>query len=88
MPIQITQQDKLDGTPSITITVDNGELKALNTIEAKWNFQDKESFLKFAFSVFLRAEDNKIWVKSEGNPRQIEPIRELLKSDPKNDDQV
>ena len=81
MPIQVgLKQAKTDGKESLTVIFDNGDLKALEMIEEKWNFKNKESFFRYAMAIFLSTEDKQLWVKADGQSKAIMPVDDLLKS--------
>ena len=71
-------QKKMDGKDSIVINVDNGDLKALDDIEKKWNFKDKESLLKFAMAVMLKADNSIVKISIGGEEIEVSPKPDLL----------
>lgn len=80
-------QKMTDGDDSLTITFDNGDLKALDDIQRKWRFKDKASLLKFAMAILLKSENNKIIIAVENGETPVTPAKELLEtSDSTNQD--
>ncbi len=64
----------------MTITLTNGDLKALNEIVEKWGFRSPDSAIKFAIAVLLSGKE-KLQVHivdSDGIRRRILPNDDLL----------
>lgn len=72
-------QFNTEGGESLSVTFNNGDLKALNEIQEKWKFKDKTSLLKFAMAVLLKAGENKIKISVNGTEIDVFPKEDLLK---------
>ncbi len=67
----------------IQLSIDNGDLRALEEIQAKWNFKDKESALRFALAILITAKTKTIKVTNEiGVDVSLTPSDSLLASKP------
>jgi hypothetical protein len=71
---------KTESTPTqLELSVNNGDLQALNEVITKYGFVDEEAALRFALYVLLKAEQNAVYVK-EGSrivsvtPTKVNPI--------------
>lgn len=65
---------------TILIAIDNGDLRALKEVMAKWNFNSEENALRFAFGVLFLSMDSKtIKVLKDGSLAQVYPTEALLK---------
>ena len=63
----------------IELTIDNGDLQALNQIIEKYNFKDDEAALRFALYVLLRSENNTVSVEEGGKKVNLVPSEKLIK---------
>ncbi len=65
----------------LEITINNGDLRALNQIKEKWHFKDKESILRFAIAALTLTEDGYLYAEQkDGTKRILKPAEELLVS--------
>ena len=67
------------GQDSITLSIDNGDLKALNIAEEKWNFKDKESLFKFMMAILIKSDPGQILIKEDSEEVSLSPADSLLK---------
>lgn len=74
----------------LTIKVENGDLVALKQVQDKWKFKDKESALRFALAVLVKAAEggNKVMIEENGKPTSLIPGDSLLKKDTGDDTSV
>lgn len=63
----------------VTIEMDNGHKKALDSIVQKWNFKDVNSALSFALAVLVQADEPQLKIRSEGKDAVYVPQKEVLK---------
>lgn len=77
------QRDNSDpNKPKAKITVDNGDLQALDDVIHKWKFRDETGLLRFALAVMREAKDNAIIVTGEGGkPVTFAPADKLVNTD-------
>ncbi len=66
-------------TAKVKLTIDNGDLQALNQIIEKYRFKDEESALRFAFFALLTSENNIISVEENGKKVNLIPSEKLLR---------
>lgn len=73
----ITETENQEG---LLFKLDNGDQKALDLIQEKWGFKDKESALRFALAVLYSSADTKklYVVESSGKTSPLFPNSALL----------
>lgn len=65
--------------PKLKITINNGDLAALDRAMKKWDFKDEESLLKFSIAVLLSANGKALYTKTdEGKKQTLSPVDTLL----------
>lgn len=75
-----TRPDNSDtDRPKLVADIDNGDLEGLNRIMEKYGFVDHQAALRFAMVVLLDAEDNRVYVKKDGNTTVLQPNDNLVK---------
>lgn len=75
MAIIKTKEDNDD----LQLTINNGDLRALNQIKTKWGFKDNESILRFAIAALTVAEDGDLYAEQKDGVRRIlKPAEQLL----------
>ncbi len=63
----------------LQLTINNGDLRALNQIKIKWGFKDNESILRFAIAALTLTEDGDLYADhKDGTRRLLKPAEELL----------
>jgi uncharacterized protein YfaT (DUF1175 family) len=79
MAIKVLLKDRegLDD-PIMIIEMENGDKKAFEEIKNKWNFKDEEGVLRYMMSLLLKTEDNKLWIKANGQQTGVNPADELI----------
>ena len=70
----------------LEVTIDNGDLKLVDSLVDAYGFKDRNSFLKFAIAALLQGNNNEgvFTVKTNENKQRvlvpIEPSADMLKS--------
>lgn len=68
-----------DQGDSLQITINNGDLKALNDIIASWKFKDKESALRFALAILAMTSSGSLYQgKPDGTKVALQPQEALI----------
>jgi hypothetical protein len=63
------------------LTINNGDLRALNQIKDKWGFKDNESILRFAIAALTLTDDGYLYAEQkDGTRRILKPAEELLEA--------
>lgn len=65
--------------PNATITVDNGDLQAIKDVMATYRFVDQQAMLRYALVALLSSDDNKLFIKKDGNIVAMNVAESLLK---------
>lgn len=77
MAIIKTQENHDD----LQLTINNGDLRALNQIKDKWGFKDNESILRFAIAALTITDDGYLFAEhKDGTRRVLKPAEDLLES--------
>lgn len=64
---------------ALLLTINNGDLRALNQIQEEWGFRDKESILRFAIAALTLTEDGYLYAEQkDGSKRILKPADDLL----------
>lgn len=63
----------------LELKIDNGDKEKLDIALEKWNFKDVQSYWRFCLSVLIEAENNGLWIESNGVPVRIVPAKHSLK---------
>lgn len=71
--------DYSEDKKSATINVDNGDLKAINTVLKQWTFNDVPAMLRFVIAVLLSTQDKKLYAEKDGKKIILTPADSLLK---------
>lgn len=64
---------------TLELKIDNGDKEKLAIALEKWNFKDIQSYWRFCLSVLIEAENNGLWIESNGVPVRIVPAKHSLK---------
>lgn len=70
-----------DNNPVVEIALNNGDVKALNTILDTWKFKDIDHLLGYAIAVLLKAKNNRIYIDSDDGKIAISPSQSSLKNE-------
>lgn len=65
------------------IKLNNGDFIALQKVQDKWKFKDKESALRFALAILAKvteSEKNNLFLDTDGLLAKIEPNNSLLQT--------
>jgi hypothetical protein len=86
--IKVTEQTKIDSNPQekeILVTIDNGDLKLIDSLTEAYDFKDRNSLFKFAIATLLQGNNNEgiFTIKTEEGKRllsKIDPSEDMLNS--------
>lgn len=73
---RINDEAKKDG--EIEVKIDNGDFQALQEIQDKWEFIDKEAILRFAIAALTISNGGTLYVEKDGKKTIITPADSLL----------
>ena len=79
MSITYQKQQRLNNKQKGVITIDNGDLEALEGVMAQYAFVNQEALLRYALVTLLSAEDNKLYIKRDGTVLSVKVSDTLLK---------
>ena len=65
--------------PVLILELDNGDRKAFNEIQEKFNLKDEQSVLRFAMGVLLNAQDGTISITITASGEEARPSKDYLK---------
>jgi hypothetical protein len=72
--------------PKTEITIDNGDLAALDDAMEKWNFLDVASLLRFSVAILRESKEHVVYVPGEnGKKIAFAPAENLLSTAEKKD---
>lgn len=74
----ITKIGTNDSSDSLDVKIDNGDFQALQKIQDKMDFKDKEAILRFAIAAMTIAEGGTLYVEKDGKKTVINPADSLL----------
>lgn len=78
---KIPNANSVPETEMGTFEFNNGDYQAMNNVEKEWKFRNKESLLRFALAVLVRAKNRLILVQDENGAWQpVRPGVDLLVS--------
>lgn len=63
---------------TLLLEITNGDKTKMEEVIKKWGLKDIQSFWRFSISLLLAAENNGIWVETNGNPSKVGPVDSLL----------
>ena len=61
------------------IKLDKGDLDALKDIMDQYNFVDQQALLRYALAVLLYSDDNKLYVRRDGDMLSLSASDQLIK---------
>lgn len=77
--IQVKPDNSDKNDPKIILTINNGDLAALNDTLNSYGFVDYEALLRYALVALLRTEDNRLYIKENGGVVKLNPSDKLFK---------
>ena len=86
MAIKFTEEKNDAGIAKGTISIDNGDLQALKDVMEQYHFIDEQALMRYALVALLRATDNQVYVRDNGNIVAMKLVEGLIKK-PKEDAQ-
>jgi len=63
----------------LILEIDNGDLTKFKQALDLWNLKDAQSFWRFTVSILIEAQDQNMWIKSEGEAIQVVPADHSLR---------
>lgn len=69
-----------EDTDRLDVSINNGDLRAINEIKEKMNFKDQASVIRFALAALKVASDEGELsvLKKDGSTKSLKPIDDLL----------
>ena len=67
MAIKFTEAKDPQGVAKGTISIDNGDLQAMKDVMEQYHFIDEQALMRYALVALLRASDNQVYVRDNGN---------------------
>ena len=79
MSITYQKQQRSNNKQKGVITIDNGDLEALEGVMAQYAFVNQEALLRYALVTLLSAEDTTLYIKRDGTVLSVKVSDTLLK---------
>lgn len=79
MAIQVTEDNSNARDPKKILTINNGDLQALNSALERYRFVNDEALVRYALVALLESEDNRLRVKKGEETVTLKPNESLIK---------
>ena len=79
MAINYTEGVCENNKPNATINIDNGDLEAMKDVMSAYEFVDQQALIRYALVALLRADDNQLYVRDDGNIVAMKISENLVK---------
>lgn len=79
MAIQVVEDNSNAQDPKKVLTINNGDLQALNTVLERYGFVNVEALLRYALVGLLESEDNRLYINKNGEKVVLKPNENLLR---------
>lgn len=66
--------------PELQLTIDNGDLEGLKRVLNDYRFVDVEALIRYALVGMLESEDNRLYIRRNGELAVLTPNEKLIKS--------
>lgn len=73
-----------EGHSERQLIIDNGDLQGLNDVLSTYGFVSYEALLRYALVALLQTEDNRLYIKKNGEITRLNPSDKLFR--PTNND--
>lgn len=70
-----------DTDTELVLTINNGDLTALNEVKKKWKFKSVEDILRYALAVMKKSEQNKVYIDENGTKIGYLPADSMLEKE-------
>lgn len=78
MAIQVVDDNSDSNDPKKILTINNGDLQALNSALERYRFVNLEALLRYALVGLLESEDNRLYINKNGEKVVLRPNENLI----------